>query len=181
MRGKKTILMIVITAGVMISCMAWSQIVINELYYDSPGTDQGCFTELKGPAGTSLDGYVLVGVNGNGGSEYASISLSGHSIPTDGYFVVAQDNTVPNYDMIDAATDWQNANYQGTGEGDNVILRLSSTTVDAVGYGTFTGSGVFVGEGEPAPDVTNTSIGRVPDGVDTNNNAADFAELSSPT
>jgi hypothetical protein len=181
MRGKKTILMILLVTGIWLSCVAWGQIVINELYYDSPGTDQGCFTELKGPPGTSLNGYVLVGVNGNGGSEYATISLTGHSIPSDGYFVVAQDNTVQNYDMIDAYADWQNANSGGTGEGDNVILRLISTTVDAVGYGTFSGSGVFVGEGEPAPDVVGTSIGRVPDGIDTNNNAADFAELLSPT
>jgi len=181
MPGKRDLSLIALVLGIVICRFAWGQIVINELYYDSPGTDVGCFTELKGPPGTSLAGYVLVGINGNGGGEYATISLTGHSIPSDGYFVVAQDNTVPNYDMIDPAADWQNANYQGTGEGDNVVLRLSSTTVDAVGYGTFSPAGVFAGEGEPAPDVANTSIGRVPDGIDTNNNAADFAELAATT
>ncbi len=159
----------------------WGQIVINELYYDPPGTDAGCFTELKGPPGTSLSGYTLVGVNGNGGSEYATIDLTGQTIPTDGYFVVAQDNTVANYDMIDTGTNWQNANYQGTGEGDNVLLKQGTTTVDAVGYGTFTPAGTFVGEGDPAPDVTNASIGRSPDGIDTNNNADDFAEFATTT
>ena len=181
MLGRQDISLIVSVLGFVMCGLAGGQIVINEIYYDSPSTDVGCFTELKGPPGTSLNGYVLVGINGSGGGEYATISLTGHTIPSDGYFVVAQDNTVPNYDMIDAAADWQNANYQGTGEGDNVVLRLSSTTVDAVGYGTFTPSGVFAGEGEPAPDVANTSIGRVPDGIDSNNNAADFAELAATT
>lgn len=166
---------------VMLWTPGWGQIVINELYYDSPGTDAGCFTELKGPPGTNLNGYTLVGVNGDGGSEYATIDLSGHTIPGDGYFVVAQDNTVLNYDMIDTGTNWQNANYQGTGEGDNVLLKQGTTVIDAVGYGTFTPAGTFVGEGDPAPDVTGASIGRSPDGVDTNNNADDFAEFASPT
>jgi len=170
-----------IIVGVMLWMPLWGQIVINEIYYDPPGSDTGCFTELKGPPGTSLSGYTLVGVNGNGGSEYATIDLSGQSIPTDGYFVVAQDNTVANYDMINEGTNWQNANYQGTGEGDNVLLRQGSTTVDAVGYGTFTPTGVFVGEGDPAPDVTSASIGRSPDGIDTNNNADDFAEFATTT
>ena len=182
MRSRRNMVLSTIAAGLLLWTMAWGQQpVINEVYYDPPSTDAGCFTEIKGPPGTNLNGYTLVGINGNGGSEYATISLSGHTIPIDGYFVVAQDNTVQNYDMIDPLADWQNANYQGTGEGDNVVLKLNGNTVDALGYGTFSPSGTFAGEGDPAPDVTSASLGRSPDGIDTNNNFADFAEFANPT
>jgi hypothetical protein len=181
MRRKQTMFSISIVMMILLSTLAWGQLVINEVYYDSPGTDTGCFTEIKGPPGTNLDGYALVGINGVGGAEYATISLSGHTIPDDGYFVIAQDNTVQNYDMIDPLADWQNANSGGGGQGDNVVLRLNGSTVDALGYGVFTGSGVFAGEGEPAPDVLGSSLGRYPDGIDTNNNYADFQEFANPT
>ncbi len=152
-------------------------VVINELYYDSPGTDVHTFTELKGEPGTSLDGYNLVGVNGADGSAYRTVSLSGHSIPSDGYFVIAQDDGVENYDMITPDVDWQNGP-------DNVLLTdASGDTVDAVGYGPIdTSSWFFVGEVTPAPDVASgSSLGRYPDGSDTDTNWVDFAIFASPT
>ena len=33
-------------------------LTINEIYYDSPGTDVECFTELYGPPGMPLDGWL---------------------------------------------------------------------------------------------------------------------------
>jgi len=152
---------------------------INEVYYDSPGGDTLTFTELKGDPGTNLDGYNLIGVNGSNGSTYRTISLAGHTIPSDGYFVIAQDDGVENYDMI-ANVDWQNAN----GTGDNVILTDAwGDTVDALGYGpTDTSDWHFVGEGIPALDVTSgNSLGRYPDGTDTDTNSVDFAVFGSPT
>jgi hypothetical protein len=56
-RGKPSAQMIAV--GLLWSALLQGQIVINEVYYDSPGADQGCFTELKGPPNTSLDGYYL--------------------------------------------------------------------------------------------------------------------------
>jgi len=50
---------------------------INELHYDNQGGDTGEFVEVAGTAGTSLTGWSLVGYNGNGGSEYKTIALSG--------------------------------------------------------------------------------------------------------
>ena len=137
MLNKRKVVLCTSAVGLLLWTFAWGQIVINEVLYDPIGTDVGCFTELKGSPGTSLDGYTLVGINGVGGSEYATITLSGYTIPDDGYFVVAQDNTVANYDMINTLANWQNANSGGTGEGDNVVLRHNGTTVDALGYGTF--------------------------------------------
>jgi hypothetical protein len=58
---------------------------------------------------------------------------------------------------------------------DNVkLLDVSDQVVDAVGYGTFAGTSVFEGEGTAAPSSTSgRSIGRT-NGVDTDDNSADF-------
>ncbi len=50
---------------------------INELHYDNDGTDTGELTEVAGPAGTNLTGWSLVGYNGNGGTAYLTVNLSG--------------------------------------------------------------------------------------------------------
>jgi len=50
-------------------------------------------------------------------------------------------------------------------------------SVDEVAYGSANGS---IGEGDPAPTTSTDSIQRIPDGTDTDDNAADF-QVSSPT
>ncbi len=146
-----------------------SAIKINEVFINSDGPDTGCFIELYFRGGVSLDGYSLVGVNGYNGADYNEISLDGFAIPADGYFVIAQDDTVANYDLIDTRADYQNGP-------DSIQLRFGSTVVDAFGYGTFSGSAIFAGEGNPNPTDFSTaySHSRLPNGVDTDDNDADF-------
>lgn len=147
---------------------------INEFYYDTPGTDSGCFIEIFGSANTSLDGISLVGVNGNGGVDYATIDLTGHMIPGDGFFVVGEFSTVPNVDLVDSVVDFQNGP-------DNIELRYHGITTDAVGYGALNGW-VFTGEWLPALDVEpGHSLGRYPDGADTDNNSVDFNDYEFPS
>jgi hypothetical protein len=149
-------------------------IYINEIYYDTPGADSGCFTELFGPGMTSLDGFTLVGVNGNGGVDYAVIDLAGQTIPGDGFFVIGDNSAVPNVDLVDTLANLQNAP-------DNLELRYNGITIDAVGYGELNGW-VFTGEWLPAPDVDyGHSLGRYPDGQDTDNNAVDFNDYDTLT
>ncbi len=50
---------------------------VNEFHYDNAGTDTGEFIEIAGSAGTDLSGWLLVLYNGNGGSSYQTIVLSG--------------------------------------------------------------------------------------------------------
>lgn len=145
------------------------EVVINEVLYDPPGKDAGCFVELMGTPGLSLDDYFLTGVNGSGGKQYNLIDLSGHKIPPDGYFVVAQDESVPDADMIDSKVDFQNGP-------DNIELWHGDKKMDSVGYGDFS-EDVFTGEGEPTFDLSGYSIGRRPDGSDTDNNSIDFVGL----
>lgn len=148
---------------------------INEVLYDTPGGDAGCFIEIYGTStGMSLNGFSLVGVNGYNGSEYVTIDLTGNSLPGDGFFVVAQDSTVANYDMVTVSADLQNGP-------DNLELRLNDVTIDALGYGTMNGW-VFTGEWMPAADVDyDHALGRYPDGDDTDNNLVDFHDYTTPT
>jgi hypothetical protein len=162
-----TTIAILATSGV-----AQSQIVINELLYDGVGTDSGMFTELKGDPGTSLDGYALEGVNGNGGGVYRTIDLTGQSIPADGYFVLAQDATVSEGDMIDSGADWQNGP-------DQVRLVLGTDIIDSICYGSTVDLDC---EGSAAPDVASgIALARCPDGSDTDDNETDFFEDDTPT
>ena len=151
--------------------------VINEIYYDSPGADDSLFTELHGPAGASLDNFIIYGVNGNDGSIYSVINLTGYTIPPDSFFVIASDS-IPEADLV-ADVDWQNGP-------DNVGIAYISgedtLIIDVVGYGGYdTTDWVFVGEGMPAPDASAKPLYRYPDGYDTDNNINDFIIYSEIT
>lgn len=52
-------------------------IFLNEIHYDNAGADVGEFLELAGPAGASLSGWTLVGLNGATGQSYTSLPLEG--------------------------------------------------------------------------------------------------------
>jgi len=148
---------------------------INEILYDPPGGDAGCYIEIVGPPGTSLTGYSLKFTKGSDGTEYVPpLLLTNQTIGSSGYFVVAQDATVVvgagANSMISIKANMQNGP-------DNVQLLLGAVVVDAVGYGTFGAGTFFMGEGTPWPGVNNSvqSVSRLPNGADTSNNFADFA------
>ncbi len=50
---------------------------INEFNYDPAGTDANEFIEIAGLAGTDLTGWTVVLYNGNGGTVYGTLNLSG--------------------------------------------------------------------------------------------------------
>jgi hypothetical protein len=165
-------------SGTLAMTVAQSQPVISEVLYDATGTDNGnVFVELFGNPGTILDGLLLEGVNGADGSVYSSASLSG-VIPADGVFVIGDDSgdgttLVGNADLV-MNVDFQNGP-------DSVVLRDTGGVLDALGYGDFTG-GVFVGEGNAAPDVPGgVSLARVNPLLDSNDNLTDFMSLDVPT
>jgi hypothetical protein len=64
------------------------------------------------------------------------------------------------------------------------VRNTGGTLLDSVGYGTTVTNGFVEGNPAQAPPTTaspGSSVGRLPDGVDTNDNAADFAVSSTPT
>ena len=56
---------------------------ISEIHYDNAGDDLNEGVEVQGMPGTSLDGWQIVLVNGNGGTVYTTLSLSG-ALPSSG-------------------------------------------------------------------------------------------------
>ncbi|MGB3341968.1 MAG: hypothetical protein WBB37_10865 [bacterium] len=149
-------------------------IKINEIFYDTQGSDSACFVELHGPGNTNLDNISLVGVNGYNGSDYVTVDLTGYTIPNDGFFVIAQDSGVNNYDLVTNDADMQNGP-------DNLELRLNDIPIDGLGYGTLNGW-FFTGEWLPALDVEyDHCLGRYPDGQDTDNNSVDFHDYTTFT
>ena len=80
---------------------AATNVIINELDADTPGSDAAEFVELfDGGAGhTPLDGLVVVFINGNGGASYASFDLDGFTTDAGGYFTLGNP-AVPGVDLV---------------------------------------------------------------------------------
>ncbi|PJB45499.1 MAG: hypothetical protein CO108_07230 [Deltaproteobacteria bacterium CG_4_9_14_3_um_filter_63_12] len=171
--------------GVTCTLIPPPPLVISEVLYDSAGTDTAVdnvlFIELAGPAGTSLAGVTLQGVNASIGNK---ITLSG-TIPANGYAVVVHSKALPGLAALASFThdnvDFQNGNAAGDPETDAIQLLFNGTVIDAVGYGL--GLANSAGEGAAAPDAkdSNQSISRDANNTDTNNNAADFFLSSQPS
>ena len=101
-----------------------------------------------------------------------TVDLTGYTIPNDGFFVIAQDSGVNNYDLVTNNADMQNGP-------DNLELRLNDIMIDGLGYGTLNGW-FFTGEWLPALDVEyDHCLGRYPDGQDTDNNSVDFHDYTT--
>ncbi|MDX1384237.1 MAG: lamin tail domain-containing protein [Thermoanaerobaculia bacterium] len=147
--------------------------ILNEVVYDGVGSDgDEVFTEIFGPAGQSLDGWSLVGINGADGSVYRTVDLTGATIPADGLLVVAGSGAlgaVAAAKDFEGSVDWQN--------GPDAVLLVDDegAVADALQYGD---AGAFnMGEGAPAPDVAGgSSLSRDGGHTDTDDNATDFTE-----
>lgn len=152
--------------------------IIQEVLYDGPGTDaDDVFTEIYGPPGTSLAGWKLVGINGDGGSAYRTLELTGAVIPGDGLLLIATASAIgevlAHRDFI-AEVDWQN------GPDAVQLVDPQGRVVDALQYGD---AGEYnAGEGTPAPLVSaGQSLSRDLAGTDTDDNFADFTPQTTPT
>lgn len=164
-------------------------IVINELYYDAPGsdTDGVLFVELHGTPGMDLAGYQILFVNGGNGTVTDIIELpEGSTVYEDGFFVIADGRTgaldttqVAVYDFID--------NFDPQNGPDGVqLVNPQGDLLDTVVYGEgavpLAENDLPLGEGSFAVDVAGGhSLSRYPAGFDTDDNSIDFVENSEPS
>ncbi len=158
-------------------------LLINEVDYDQPDADEAEFVELFNASDCPLstEGLRLELVNGahEQPTVYAGVDLgqAGPSIDPGGYLVVgsaavveALPETVPG---IAVSASIQN------GDPDGLLLRRGDSVLDSLSYG---GEIPGVTEGAAAPtDIDQGSIGRCGNGLDTDDNAADFAFNELPT
>ncbi|OGQ22392.1 MAG: hypothetical protein A3I05_10060 [Deltaproteobacteria bacterium RIFCSPLOWO2_02_FULL_44_10] len=165
-----------------------SFLVIHEFLYDLTGADGDgkLFVELFGTPGTDVSDYQILFINGDGGTvtDTIKIPLDMH-LRDNGLFVIADAKTgtenqtyVENEDYIDNF-DPQN------GPECLQLLDDQGALLDAVGYGSplplAASNGEICFEGTPAEDVSaDQSLSRR-DGIDTDDNAADFLSLDTPS
>ena len=101
-----------------VSCEATASVVINEIRINQTDTDNSEYFELYGTPGLSLFGltYIVVGdAAGDSGRIETLPNLSAHAIPSDGYFVAAEDTfevgllgNVVDYDVGSSALGFEN-------------------------------------------------------------------------
>lgn len=163
----------------------FTDLVINEVDAQNPGTDSLEFVELFNKTGQaqSLDGLVLVLYNGNGDVSYNAIAFTpGAMIPANGYYVIGS-GSVANVDQVEFTTNGlQNgadavALYVGSVAdfpNGTAIASVTNQLVDAVVYddggatdaellATLTPGQPMATEGTNS-NADNESTSRIPDG-----------------
>jgi hypothetical protein len=150
-------------------------LVINEIDYDQGTTDSAEFVELYNPGTTAihLDQFHLQLVDGSGAS-YRTVELPPVQLSGGAYYVVGNAEQVPQTDLNLAAIDWI------ADEGPGAVgLFWRTVAVDAVSYegdtaGDWTELHGVAAPGDDGQLAGSRGLARKFDGVDTDNNEADF-------
>jgi DNA/RNA endonuclease G (NUC1) len=154
-----------------------TNVIINEIDSDTPGTDTAEFVELYdgGMGNTSLTGLVVVFYNGSNDLSYASFDLDGFSTDANGYFTLGN-AAVPGVDFVFADNLLQNgadavALYAANTAFPNNTPVTTTNLQDAIVYDTDdaddTGLLVLVNSGQPQVNEGGggtSSVGRCPNG-----------------
>lgn len=169
----------------LLTVPAFCQLVINEMDYDQPGTDASEYLELKNTGDTPypMAGVRIALVNGEGGNPVIYQTYSSNAwddLAPGGYFVLCgSTSATPNCNgTLAAAT---NAIQNGSTDAIVLLSMPDSTVIDQLSYeGTL--AGYAEGDGTEAADDNITpdrSIGRFPDGADTDDNNTDLIIMCS--
>ncbi|MEZ4616873.1 MAG: choice-of-anchor Q domain-containing protein [Caldilineaceae bacterium] len=154
-------------------------LLINEIDYDQPGTDNAEFVELKNGTGAPLPladfSLLLIQGNGGGGTINQTISLPAVTLAVDDYFVICGNAaTVVNCDL-DVTP---NSDLLENGTPDAVAIAHNGNVLEALSYEGDSGAPYVEGSGSGLFD-NNTGprigLSRYPDGVDTDQNNVDFS------
>jgi len=170
----KPFLSICALAGLVVTSATQAAVVINEIDYDQPGADTAEFIELynNSSSNIALDSYSINLINGNDGSVYHSIDLTGFSMAGNSYFVVC-DSASQVANCNDAFT--SSSGWFQNGAPDAIALLDNGNIVDSLSY---EGDVASASEGSATTLVDSgtvtTSLSRFPNGVDTNDNLTDF-------
>jgi hypothetical protein len=184
---------------------AVDHLVINEVDYDQTGTDANTFIEIYNPtnAAIALADFAVVYLNGGatGGATASSygtrvmLSTAGTELVAGGYLLIRNSTVAANGAMtIDVAGDF----LQNGADGLALINATTNTLVDALHYAhaadgvgagitmaTIAGfaSTVSLVEGTvfATADTPTGSLGRFPNGADTNNASVDWSLRATPS
>ncbi|MCC6623388.1 MAG: lamin tail domain-containing protein, partial [Deltaproteobacteria bacterium] len=181
---------------------ATAELRINELDYDQPLSDVGEFLEIYNAGSTTVDlsAYRVQLINGDTPTNptlYAAFDLQGQ-LPPGGYLVIARealtgiapDAHVLRFEDLFSVPLGGGALQNGPNDAVRIVTKVGGHRVDALIYESSAGLDPAMrvyGEGVPSSvaeldsDDPNRSIGRCPDGADTNDNATDFDRITPPT
>ena len=154
-------------------------LVINEIDYDQRGADDAEFVEIVNPNPSAVDlaDYRIELINGSNGRRYGSYAPTGR-LDAGAYLVIGDQAVM---DAMPAGTLTAPLKSGGLQNGPDAVRIVEAATgrvLDALHYEEAI---TDTGEGSPAPeDATGspTSIGRCPDGFDSDDNGADFATMT---
>jgi hypothetical protein len=154
---------------------------VNEFMTGSTGAASNEFVELwnAGSTAVTVGGFKVAYRSAAGTSDTTLATIpDGATIASGGFYLLAGSG----YLGSQAPDQTFSASLAATGGG-LAVRDASGTILDSVGYGEATNA--FV-EGHPAaaPPATaapGSSSGRIPDGHDTNDNAADFSVSTNPS
>lgn len=159
------------------------QLVVNEVDYEQEGEDTAEFVEIfNGTADeVTLDGVVLELVNGSNGTAYATVDLAvaGETLASGAYLVIGAPALEATLPAGTAFLRLPAAIQNGAPDGLRLVDLNAGMTIDGIAYeGEMPGTG----EGAPAPtDLGPLALARFPNGVDTDDNAADLRlRVASP-
>jgi len=129
-----------------------TNIIINELDCDTPGTDTLEFVELYdgGTGSTGLDGLVVVFYNGSNDTSYRAFDLDGYSTNAEGYFLLGNSGVIPTPSIIFGNSSLQNG-------------------ADAVA--------IYIGDATDFPSGTSVTTANLLDAIVYDTNDADDAGL----
>jgi hypothetical protein len=154
---------------------------VNEFMTGSTGAASNEFVELvnAGTAAVIVGGYKVAYRSAAGTSDTTLATIpDGTTIPAGGFYLLAGSGYLGSH----APDQTFSASLAATGGG-LAVRDAAGAILDSVGYGEATNA--FV-EGHPAaaPPATaapGSSADRIPDGHDTNDNAADFSVSAAPS
>ena len=166
------------------NCAAVCSVKVNEVQTGTTfsGTDE--FVELYNPcnAAVNLSGWRLVYRSSSNNNNAGDTSLYNftQTLPAGGYLLLVGANYIGA-----GAPDGFMTNGLSAAGGAVGIKDAGQTLIDSVSYDTLTVANSFT-EGTPAPNPPSTappgsSVGRLPNGQDTNNNSNDFKVTNGPT
>lgn len=158
-------------------------VLINELVSDPAGADTGLeWVELHNPGAVDVDVSGWTIESGPSSFSTEGVLPAGSVIPAGGWLVVGQ-SALPDIDVVAAGFSLGNA----TTSSDAVrLLDPGACVADTVVYGTpntdawLDDDGLVAASLAPKP-AEDESIGRFPDGTDTDQSGLDFAGFATPT
>ena len=159
---------------------AHAAVVINEVY--GGGGNSGApfsqdYVELfnNGSVAVDIGGWKIQYGTATGSTFSDIITIaSGTMIAPNDFYTVTASAAGMNGSTVPSDATGSNVN-MATGAGKVQLLNSTAVVVDFVGYGATANNS----EGAPAPGGSNTlSVQRIPNGMDTNNNANDFQALA---